>query len=500
MKNTQLRKVIWMIILFALFFSAVRLLAHYNFYNHALDDGYNDNLIWNTLHGKFFWSEIKGYCTLGDHLDPILLFFLPFYFMGMGPGILYVTQTLIIALGALPLYWLAKERLKDSPFVLLFPLAYLLYVPTVNINFAGFYQIALAITPLIFAFYYLLKDKYKVFLLWLAVALLCQEDIALITSFFGLYILLKKQNKTLGALLAAGGLALFIADIQFIIPFFRGSAYAYYERYGYLGASLGDKLSTIFFRPLYVAQYVLTSEKITYLIGLFLPVALLSFFSPIELIPALPAFVQNLLSTYGDMYKWGTRYPSALVPFIFISAILGMERLYAFIKDGNRIQRINTIIRRTMFFFMFLSLLYFFLGFFFRMTWITPQTLEGHRLLKMIPKKAAISALGSLYPHLAHRENIWIFSKNYEKSDYLILGKLDPTWPIKGDYEPVIKKLLKDNNYGKLLEFTFLGELPRVGLDKETYTREFKKVMGDSRFELVVEGKYYLLLKKKALL
>ncbi|MBU1026600.1 MAG: DUF2079 domain-containing protein, partial [Candidatus Margulisbacteria bacterium] len=150
-KDKTQKKIIWMIIVFVVFFSGVRLLQHHTFNNHALDDGYNDNLIWNTLHGRFFWSEIKGYCTFGDHLDPILLMFIPFYFIGLGPRILFIVQTLLIGLGALPVYWLARERLKEEQFVWLFPLAYLLYVPTVNVTFQGFYQIALAIAPLLFA-------------------------------------------------------------------------------------------------------------------------------------------------------------------------------------------------------------------------------------------------------------------------------------------------------------------------------------------------------------
>jgi uncharacterized membrane protein len=314
---------------------------------------------------------------------------------------------------------------------------------------------------------------------------------ALIAAFFGVYIMIKKPQKLLGAALALGGLALFLIDLQLIIPFFKGGNYTYFERYAYLGDSLNEKLITLFLKPQVWLPYVFNTDKILYLIGLLLPVAFLSLFSPVELIPMIPALTINLFSTYRDMYQLGTRYPSSLIPFIFISAIIGLQNLLA--RGKNRIK----LVRRTMIFFMAISLLYFFLGFFFRYTWITPAVKEGHELLKMIPKDAAISALGNVYPHLAHRQNIWIFSKNYEKSDYIILCKLDPTWPYGKDYTPVINRLWSEKNYGKVLEFAFLGEIPKPPLEQTLYLKEFNKIMRDPRFEIVADKKHYLLLKRK---
>ncbi|MDD5382508.1 MAG: DUF2079 domain-containing protein, partial [Candidatus Margulisbacteria bacterium] len=220
-------------------------------------------------------------------------------------------------------------------------------------------------------------------------------------------------------------------------------------------------------------------------------VAFLSFLSPLELIPALPAFAINLFSTYQDMFQLGTRYPSTLIPFIFLSAILGLARL--------KNERFHKLIRRTMIFFMAISLLYFFLGFFVRYTYITPAVKDGHRLMKLVPKDAAISALGNLHPHLCRRDNIWIFSRNYERSDYLILCKLDPTWPYGKDYTPVLKKLWQDKNYGKLLEFAFIGETPKPPLEQTMYLGEFNKITKDPRFEIAAENEHYLLLRHKKL-
>lgn len=480
-----------MIILFFLFFGAFRILQHYTFTNSAFDDGFNDNIIWNTLHGNFMYSDIKGYVVLGDHLELANLLFIPFYLLGLGPWILYLGQTLLIALGALPVYWLAKEKIKDESFHFLLPLAYLLYVPTVNITFQGYYPIALGVTPLLFAAYYLLKDKYLPFGHWLLLACLAQENVYLVAAGFGLYIMFFKRNWLLGGLTFLAGAGAFYLAIAVIIPHFNSAGqFAYYGRFAYLGKTAPEMIATLCLRPWTVLPYVVTPDKIWYVLGLFWPLAFLSFRAPALLIPALPILGQNLLTTYREMYQLGSRYPSAIVPFVFVSAIFGLGRLLA---QGKRTEGI----RKTMVVFMALSLAYFFLGYFVRYTAITPSVREGHEILKLIPPGASISALGNLYPHLGHRKDIWLFPKNWQKAEYIILCKLDPTWPLTGDYGPALKKLAGDGNYAKILEFVFIGETPLPGpLSKKDYPPVYREIIGDRALQVVKDGNYYLLLKR----
>lgn len=299
----------------------------------------------------------------------------------------------------------------------------------------------------------------------------------------------------LGGLTFLSGLAVFFLAITVIIPHFNSvGQFAYYGRFAYLGKTAPEMIATLCLRPWTVIPYVVTPDKIWYLLGLFWPLAFLSFRSPALLIPALPILGQNLLATYREMYQLGSRYPSAIVPFVFVSAIFGLEQV---INRGQKTERI----RQTMVVFMVLSLLYFFLGFFVRYTAITPAVREGHEILALIPPEASISALGNLYPHVCHRKNIWLFPKNWQKADYIVLCKLDPTWPLDGDYGPALKKLAAEKNYGKILEYIFIGEYPLPGpLSKKDYPPVYKEMTASRDFQLLKDGKYYLLLKKKTAL
>lgn len=488
------KRLIWLIVVFTLFFGAFRLMQHYTFTNNALDDGFNDNLVWNTMHGNFMQSDIKGYVTLGDHLELATLIFVPFYALGLGPWILFLLPPLLTALGALPLYWLAREQLGDDhPGTRLIPAAYLGSIPIVNMTFQGYYPVALCMTPLLLAFYYLTHDRYRPFLCWLAAAMLCQENIYLVAAFFGLYIAAAKERKFFGLSLFVLGIALFVLAVSVVIPHFNGGGqYAYYDRYAYLGSSIPAIITTLATRPFFVLAHVLTGDKLLYLFGLLLPVAFLACWHPLALLPALPVIGLNLLSTYRDMYQLGTRYPAAIVPFVFAAAVLGWQRL------GPRANL--RLIRRTVSFCLTLSLLYFFLGFFLRYTWITPAVREGHELLPLVPPDAAVCAVGNIYPHLCHRPDIWLFPKNREKAEYLFLCKLDPVWPVDGDYAPALAKLRERRDYGKLLEYIFIGEAPTPGpLRKKDYAPLYTEIRRDKRWTVVKEGEHYLLLRRTPL-
>ncbi len=492
--NKTAARVIWAIVIFTVFFSAFRIMQHYTFTNNAADDGFNDNIIWNTVHGNFMYSDIKGYMVLGDHLELANLLFVPFYLLGLGPWILYIGQTLLIALGALPVFWLARERIADERFHWLLPLAYLLYVPTVNITFQGYYPIALCITPLLFASYYLIKDRYWPFFGWLLLACLAQENIYLVAAFFGLYIIAFKRKWLMGGLTFLAGAGAFALALTVVIPHFNSAGqFAYYGRFAYLGKTAPAMIATLCLRPWTVIPYVVTPDKIWYLLGLFWPLAFLSFRAPALLVPALPILGQNLLTTYREMYQLGSRYPSAIVPFVFVTAVFGLERALARGKKTDGI-------RKTLVVFMVLSLAYFFLGFFVRYTAVTPSVREGHEILRLVPPDASISALGNLYPHVCHRKDIWLFPKNWRRADYIILCKLDPTWPLTGDYGPALKKLAAEKDYGKILGYLFIGETPLPGpLSKQEYPPVYKEIAGDRSLRVVRDGRYYLLLKRDLL-
>ena len=83
------------IVLFAVFFGVLAVQQHRTFLTHALDIGNVDQALWNTARGDFLQFTLMAPVTsrLALHVEPILLAFVPFYWIGVGgPEMLLVSM------------------------------------------------------------------------------------------------------------------------------------------------------------------------------------------------------------------------------------------------------------------------------------------------------------------------------------------------------------------------------------------------------------------------
>ena len=104
-----------MMAVYVAYFGWFTLRAHDVFLTRAFDLGIYDQAVWNTLHGQWFRSKIEeGWdILLADHVQPILLPIALLYSVWQSPKTLLLIQTIGLALGALPVYWLARDGLQS---------------------------------------------------------------------------------------------------------------------------------------------------------------------------------------------------------------------------------------------------------------------------------------------------------------------------------------------------------------------------------------------------
>ena len=70
--------------------------------------------VWNTAHGHFLQmtsGDGVQISRLAAHFDPILAAFAPLWWIWPSPEMLLVVQAIAVALGALPVFWLARKHL-----------------------------------------------------------------------------------------------------------------------------------------------------------------------------------------------------------------------------------------------------------------------------------------------------------------------------------------------------------------------------------------------------
>lgn len=322
-----------------------------------------------------------------------------------------------------------------------------------GVNLFDFHPIALTTPLLLFAFFYLDQRKYLLFGIFLALALSCKEEMAIIVFMFGVYIAFVQKKRTFGFLLALVGIAIFGLDIWVIIPHYRQTPFAV-DRYSYLGSHIPEILQTLLLHPIYVLKHIFISKKIDYAIELFGPVGFLSFVSPSHVFLTVPTFFQNILSDLPAQYSIHYQYTSPLTPFIFISAICGLRNLL----DTPKLQRRfklnfgrSQLIQATTVFLFFSCLLFFDRSpiYQLRKYTSTDHTKAADKLIDVIPPAVSVSSQETFVPHLSHRKHIYQFPMLNE-AEYIFLDVTASKVPLsEEEYVNTISNVLQQD-YGVL--------------------------------------------------
>ena len=287
--------------------------------------------VWATAHGHpLAVTDLQGdqVSRLGSHVDPILVFFAPLWWIWPSPSMLLTAQAVAIALGALPVFWLARKHIGSERAGVGFALAYLLYPAVQWLTLAEFHPVALACPLLLFAFWYLDEDRLLPFAAFAVLAALAKEEIPLVIAGMGLWYALSRRRFREGAVIAALGLVVTAISVQVVMPHFNaGASSRFYERYGALGGSPGEVVETLFTHPGRLFSAAFDHEGLHYLIDLLLPLALLFAAAPLALVAAVPELSLNLLSATHTQSSIHHHYTAGLIPPLIVASVLGAGRL-----------------------------------------------------------------------------------------------------------------------------------------------------------------------------
>ena len=226
---------------YALTAGRLALYRHWNLESQALDMGYADQITWNNLHGNFFrFTVFRGAVgheqgrplAFGQGADPdsllayhVELLFLPLavlYLIHAGPETLIVLLTAVLALGALPAYWIAHRQLDHRGAALAFAAMYLLSPATQAANLSDFHIVSMTGAMLLFAWYFLLRGQIWAFVLMAGLCTLAKEEVGLIVGLMGLYAAFVLRRWLLGSAVAILAFAWVALSFGVIIPYFSG--------------------------------------------------------------------------------------------------------------------------------------------------------------------------------------------------------------------------------------------------------------------------------------
>ena len=332
----------------------------YEMFGQGYDQVDFEQAIWNTVHGHIMADSRFNFTDSIFGMDwmPMLFFFVPFYALVQSPHTLFFMQIVGASLGAIPLYWLARDRLKNKIAGLGFAVAYLLY-PTLLYGVMNPFQVRLfSTTLLLFAFYFYEKESrsnWQLFGAFSLLAMLARTDVSLVVAMFGVYGLLTRRRWQWVVPPLVVGFAYFAISTFLIVPSFlhpdalqgpAGQNIGYMAcwpcghnpvlaYYGHLGGTFGEIAKYIVTHPVEVAQLIFSGPKLGYIVSLLLPLMFLPLLSPRPLVLGVPILVLNLLSLRSSQFSYQTHYSLLLIPGLFAAAIYGLDNLSKWLASAR---------------------------------------------------------------------------------------------------------------------------------------------------------------------
>ena len=303
--------VVGAMLLFAVWFSAYSISLHEAHRTHKADLGQIDLAIWNTAHGRFV-QEIKDdqvSTRLTDHVEPIFLLVAPVFWLWDDVRALLILQAVALALGAWPIYLLARRKIADcglrtpalpqgpkrsagasvadSPNVqtsnvnptplrsgdysrqssivawgsVIFALAYLLTPALQAATVAEFHALALAPVFIAWALWAVESRRWGQFVVAATLLMCVQEGMALLAALLGVYALIvarrgaaaqsrnmadERRGEIVGAAITLIGLAWFYVTTFVIIPYYAAQVYGLAQTpYAARYGALGDSFADV---------------------------------------------------------------------------------------------------------------------------------------------------------------------------------------------------------------------------------------------------------------
>lgn len=397
--------------------------AKYWLFGQGHDLVLHEQAIWNTLHGRIF--EVTGFVHPSRLFgyDPYLieLLVVPIYAIVPSVHTLFVLQSLALALGA-PAVWRIARGEGLAPLVALIAAVLYLMYPTVQYtNLDAFRERSFGLCFFLWAMWAFREDRWRPFLLFLVLLIICRLEAALLAACFGLYALLTRRPRRYVIVPLVLGLGyFFIGNFVFVPLVNQGQPVSYvYEYFAPLGNTMGEVLTTAITRPIYTLTETWSGAKATYLVLLVLPLGGLSLLAPRELVFMLPILGLNLLATKPELSNVRYWYSALLVGPLIVAAIVGWRRLEEW---WPRARQQPWLIATPVFACLIVAHL------------VTPNPVlslarhhepparraVAHEIIAQIPANARVAASGRLAPHLLRR-----YLYYYPLADQVVLPELD---------------------------------------------------------------------------
>ena len=287
--------------------------------------------VWSTTEGRPLQNthgatgELMS--RLGGHVDPFLVLLAPAWMLWPSPLVLGLAQVVVVALGALPVFWLARKHLHSERTAGLLAVAYLAYPWLALTAAASIHPVTFAIPLFLFCVWFLDEHRFAPFAVCAVLAMSTGELMGLPIAGLGIWYALARGRRFTGFVIALAGAAWTFVAVYVVVRAFADGDSIFYGFYDHVGGSPDGVLRTLFTDPGVVVSALLESHDVVYLVWLGLPLLFLFVLSPALAFVAIPQLLANTLSDFRSMSDPRYHSIAAVIPFLIAATIFGIARI-----------------------------------------------------------------------------------------------------------------------------------------------------------------------------
>lgn len=435
-----------MVGLYVAVFGQLTWAQHANFATFGFDMGIYDQGIWLLSRFEDPFVTVRGLHYFGHHLNLVTVLFVPAYWLGAGPIFLYLVETVALAAGAIPLWLLARDRWRHEGWALVAAGAYLLYPSVGWINWWHFHPDALIITPLLFAWWLAVRQRWGWYWVAVALALAAKEDAAMAIAVLGVVVAMGHDRRR-GLLTLGTAAGWFLLATRVIIPLLtdgRGPFYDdFFSDFG-TGSTftIAGRMAT---NPGQVLELLSDGERLDYYWHMLAPVGLLALAGPWALLVGIPQALVNALSSHAHLHDFQFHYSSVVTAAVFLATVEGI----GWLSRGRRraVATLSAVLA--------VSSVAAHVWWspspagreFDSGVWARTAAAEHEAVregLALVPDDAGVSAIYYLVPQLTHREHIYEWPNPFVPTYWGVEGEDAPP-PTVVDYLVLDTRLLGES-------------------------------------------------------
>ncbi len=392
---------------------------HDVFATFDFDLGHHDQAIWLLSRGKGFIT-VSGMPVLGHHFTVAYFALAPLYWLGGGPQLLIVLQNAALALAAVPIYLLARDRLQNAWWALALAAVWLLNPSVQWLAWETWHPETMAIPFFLGAYLMATRQRWTPYWLLLVAAMAWKEDIAIAVGVLGIVMAIRGQRR-IGLLTLGVAIVWFVVAYGLVMPHLNGGTNHAGTFYGELGDSPTAIARTMLTEPDVIIDRLTANDALGYARDLLAPFGFLPLLAPLLLLVALPQFLANVLTNANFFYDIRFHYAAIIVAVLALATVEGIAwlrhtswrrfavgfvgacALAASVAWG--ISPISTQFRT---------------GYWPLDGNARQATLDA--AVATVPDDAAVSAPYNIVPHLAHRTQIYTFPNPFIPHNWGVAG------------------------------------------------------------------------------